>query len=160
MTFSTPIKKEIKEQSEQNKQNKQKKKSKIKVITYNLKSIDSARHMNRALSTLVDNFSEINKSNCEETKDKNMKLKIKRVNDKKTLITTCKTCKTCKSKESQLIRDLIKKFPSTYKLCNKTTAKFITLLNKGVYPYEYMDSMNRFDETTLPNIEKFYSNLQ
>ena len=141
-----------------NKANKiNKKKSKIKVITYNSKFIDSARHMNRALSTLVDNFSEINKCKCEETKDKNMKLKIKTDNDKKTLITTCKTCK---SKESQLIRDLIKKFPSTYKLCNKNTAKFIILLNKGVYPYEYMDSMNRFDETTLPNTEKFYSNLQ
>ena len=141
-----------------NKANKiNKKKSKIKVITYNSKFIDSARHMNRALSTLVDNFSEINKCKCEETKDKNMKLKIKTDNDKKTLITTCKTCK---SKESQLIRDLIKKFPRTYKLCNKNTAKFIILLNKGVYPYEYMDSMNRFDETTLPNTEKFYSNLQ
>ena len=141
-----------------NKANKiNKKKSKIKVITYNSKFIDSARHMNRALSTLVDNFSEINKCKCEETKDKNMKLKIKTVNDKKTLITTCKTCR---SKESQLIRDLTKKFPSTYKLCNKNTAKFIILLNKGVYPYEYMDSMNRSDETTLPNTEKFYSNLQ
>ena len=43
MSFSLPIKKEIK----QNDQNEEKK----KVITYNLKFIDSARHMNRALST-------------------------------------------------------------------------------------------------------------
>ena len=76
---------------------------------------------------------------------------------KKTLITSCKTCK---SKESQLVSDPRKKFPSTYKLCNKNSAKFILLLRKGVYPYEYMDSMDRFDETTLPNIEKFYSKLQ
>ena len=76
---------------------------------------------------------------------------------KKTLITSCKTCK---SKESQLVSDLRKKFPSTYKLCNKNSAKFILLLRKGVYPYEYMDSMDRFDETTLPNIETFYSKLQ
>ena len=34
------------------------------------------------------------------------------------------------------------------------------MLKKGVYPYEDMDSMDRFDETTLPNIEKFYSQLQ
>ena len=34
------------------------------------------------------------------------------------------------------------------------------MLKKGVYPYQYMDSMDRFDETTLPNIEKFYSKLQ
>lgn len=30
---------------------------------------------------------------------------------------------------------------------------------KGVYPYEYMDSFEKFDETNLPNKEKFYSSL-
>ena len=33
------------------------------------------------------------------------------------------------------------------------------LLRKGVYPYEYMDSWERFDETTLPDKEAFYSSL-
>ena len=33
------------------------------------------------------------------------------------------------------------------------------LLRKGVYPYEYMDSWQRFDETSLPDKEAFYSNL-
>ena len=33
------------------------------------------------------------------------------------------------------------------------------LLRKGVYPYEYMDSWEKFDETTLPPKEAFYSNL-
>ena len=33
------------------------------------------------------------------------------------------------------------------------------LLKKGVYPYEYMDSWERFDETSLPNKEAFYSSL-
>ena len=33
------------------------------------------------------------------------------------------------------------------------------LLSKGVYPYEYMDSMKKFNETKLPNIEAFYSHL-
>ena len=28
---------------------------------------------------------------------------------------------------------------------------------KGVYRYEYMDSLDRFDETVLPNKEDFYS---
>ena len=32
------------------------------------------------------------------------------------------------------------------------------LLRKDVYPYEYMDNWERFDET-LPNKESFYSNL-
>ena len=33
------------------------------------------------------------------------------------------------------------------------------LLKKGVYPYEYMDDRERFNETTLPEREEFYSNL-
>ena len=34
--------------------------------------------MDKALSTLVDNLSQIDKCNCEETEDKDMKIKIKR----------------------------------------------------------------------------------
>ena len=33
------------------------------------------------------------------------------------------------------------------------------LLRKGVYPYEYIDSWERFDETSLPDKEAFYINL-
>ena len=31
------------------------------------------------------------------------------------------------------------------------------LLKKGVYPYEYMNSWERFDETSLPDKKAFYS---
>ena len=33
------------------------------------------------------------------------------------------------------------------------------LIRKGTYPYEYMNSWDRFNETKLPNKEAFYSNL-
>ena len=33
------------------------------------------------------------------------------------------------------------------------------LLRKGVYQYEYIDSWERFNETTLPNKKAFYSKL-
>ena len=33
------------------------------------------------------------------------------------------------------------------------------LLRTGVYPYEYMDDWEKFNETTLPEKEEFYSNL-
>ena len=59
------------------------------------------------------------------------------------------TCKTCNSKQDQLLDTLI-----------ENTKKFILLLKKGVYPYEYIDSMDRFDKTSIPSIEKFYSKLQ
>ena len=33
------------------------------------------------------------------------------------------------------------------------------LTRKGIYPYEYMSSWDKFEETQLPPIETFYSNL-
>ena len=53
----------------------------------------------------------------------------------------------------------MKKFKNTYSFCNNDLNKFILLLRKGVYPYEYMDSWGRFNETSLPSKKEFYSNL-
>ena len=36
---------------------------------------------------------------------------------------------------------------------------FKLMRRKGVYPYEYMDSWERFEETRLPPREAFYSKL-
>ena len=33
------------------------------------------------------------------------------------------------------------------------------LLRKGVYPYEYMDRWEKFNETSIPDKEAFYSEL-
>ena len=56
-------------------------------------------------------------------------------------------------------KELIKRFASIYKFCDKDINKFILLLRKGISPYEYMDSWERFDETLLPNIKGFHSSL-
>ena len=37
--------------------------------------------------------------------------------------------------------------------------KFILLLRKGVYPYEYMEDWEKINETLLPEKEDFYSHL-
>ena len=58
-----------------------------------------------------------------------------------------------------LNKNLIQRFANTYEFCNGDLNKAILLLRKGVYPYEYMDSWQRFDETSLPDKEAFYSNL-
>ena len=47
----------------------------------------------------------------------------------------------------------------TYKFSNYDNKKFISLLQKGVYPYEYMDDWEKFNETTLPEKEDSYIQL-
>ena len=104
--------------------------------------------MSTSLSDLVDNLSE-GLQKCA-----NCKLHLDYVSIKDNqLIFRCFRCKKNYEKE------LIKRFANTYKFCNKDLNKFILLLRKGVYPYEYMDNWERFDETLLPNREAFYSNL-
>ena len=73
----------------------------------------------------------------------------------------CKSCTENNRREAckKIIKGLIKKFPGIYQLCNDNLNKFVLLLRKGVYPYEYMDSWEKFDENTLPPKEAFYSNL-
>ena len=78
-------------------------------------------------------------------------------NEDEQLIFRCFRCK--KNYEKNFNKELIQKFANTYEFCNGELNKFILLLRKGVYPYEYMDSWQRFDETSLPDKEAFYSNL-
>ena len=73
------------------------------------------------------------------------------------LILKCFNCETYYRKKFN--KELIKRFASTYEFCNKDLNKFILLLRKGVYPYEYMDNWERFNEMSLPSKESFYSNL-
>ena len=71
----------------------------------------------------------------------------------------CNKCEQCQEIWSKPICELIKKFPNIHQFCNGDINKFVLLLRKGVYPYEYMDSWERFDETSLPDKKVFYSEL-
>ena len=54
---------------------------------------------------------------------------------------------------------LKKRFENTFKISDNDINKFILLLRNGVYPYEYMDDWEKFNKTTLPEKEEFYSKL-
>ena len=60
---------------------------------------------------------------------------------------------------------LVTNLASSTKEKFKDTRKFFTsnqfelMLRKGVYPYEYMDSLDRLNETELPPKDKFFSKL-
>ena len=45
------------------------------------------------------------------------------------------------------------------KFCNDDLNKFAMFLRKGVYPYEYMESWEKFNETSLPHKEDFNCEL-
>ena len=108
-----------------------------KAIEYKLRFIDSVRFMSTSLSEIVDNMSgNFNSIECKSCTKNNR-------------------CEQCK----KLIEGLIEKFPSVYQFCNGNLNKFVLLLREGVYPYEDMDSWEKFDETSLPDKKAFYSNL-
>ena len=110
--------------------------------------------MSTSLSRLVDNLLEgLHNNRCVECKSCLGYMK----NENEKLIFRCFSCKI--NYEKDFNKELIKRFGNTYNFCDKDLNKFILLLRKGFYPYEYMDSWERFDETSLPDKESFYSNL-
>ena len=51
------------------------------------------------------------------------------------------------------------RFLNTYKYSNHDNNKLILLLRKGIYLYEYMDDWEKYNETSLPEKDDFYSHL-
>ena len=146
ITFSVPIKKEItKKDKNEN--------DKITKISYKIKFIDSCRFMSTSLSNFVNNLSEgLHNDRCIDCKSC---LDYMTIKDEQ-LIFSCFRCE--KNYEKNFNKELIQRFVNTYEIYNGDLNKFILLLRKGVYLYEYTDSWQRFDET-LPAKEAFYSNL-
>ena len=70
----------------------------------------------------------------------------------------CK-CKECREEWKRPLNKLFEKFSCIYQFCEGDLNSFVLPLQKGVYPYEYMDSSEKIDETALPSKEAFYSNL-
>ena len=68
-------------------------------------------------------------------------------------------CKKCNNQSYKSIDALKFKFPNPYQFCNNDNNKFLLLLRKRVYSYEYMDNWERFNEIILPPKKSFYSEL-
>ena len=140
ITFSVPIKKKIENKNVD--------------ITYKIKFIDSFRFMATSLSKLVDNLTDnIHNDKCIKCKSNFCFMRV--INEK--LIFKCIDCE--KEYEKEFNKELLERFANTYKFCDNDLNKFIMLLRKGVYPYEYIDGWNKFNEKIIPSKESFYSNL-
>ena len=135
ITFSVPIKKEC---------------DNSKKIAYKLKFIDNFRFMSSSLSDLIDDMSRIfNSIECKSCIEKikiNLEFCFVGLKNNRLIY----RCKECKEEWKRPINELIEKFPSIYQFYNRNLNKFVMLLRKGVYPYEYMDSWEKFDVTVLP----------
>ena len=140
ITFSVPIKTKIE--------------NKNMDITYKINFIDSFRFMATSLSKLVDNLTDnIHNDKC--IKCKSNLCFVRAMNEK--LVFKCIDCE--KEYEKEFNKELIERFANTYEFCNNDINKFIMLLRKGVYPYEYIDGWDIFNEKIIPRKESFYSNL-
>ena len=95
-----------------------------------------------SLSNLVDNLSK--GLPCDKCIDCKSCLDYMSVKDDE-LIFRCFQCK--KNHKNDFNKELIKRFTNMYEFCSEEINKFILLLRKGVYPYEYKGSWERFDET-------------
>ena len=144
-TFSVPIKKESNEDD---------------TIIYIIKFIDSFRFMSTSLSTLVDNLSNkiIENGKCASCKSYLEFIKIRKGG---TLIFECFDYKRRFQEDidDETLKKFKKIFRNTYNFCNKDINKFMLLFRKGIYPYEYMDGWDGFNEGKLPNKSDFYSSL-
>ena len=145
ITFSVPIKKESNEDE-----------TKI----YRIKFIDSFRFLSTSLSNLVDNLSNriIDAGKCGSCGSNLEYIGIRKSGK---LLFECFDCKRRYSKTftEKSEKKLTTKFKNTYRFCNKDINKFMLLLRKGIYSYEYMDDWNRFDEEKSRNKSDFYSSL-
>ena len=107
----------------------------IKLPKYLPNKVYSCRFMSTSLSNLVSNlFEELHNDRCIDCKSC---LDYMTTKDEQ-LIFRCFRRK--KNYEKNFNKELIQRFVNTYEFCNRVLNKFILLLRKGVYSYEYMDS--------------------
>ena len=135
ITFFVPIKKEC---------------DNGKTITCKLKFVDSFRFTPTLLSELVDdtygNFNSIECKSCIKKRKINSECCFVGLKNNKLIW----KCKGCKEEWKRPLNKLTENFPSIYQFCHGNLNKFVMLLRKGVYPYENMNSWEKFNETVLP----------
>ena len=106
------------------------------------------------LSNLVDTLAEgIHKIECQ---DSDCLLEYESVKDN---LKKIKCLSSNINYWNKIAEELKKRFKNTFKFSDNDINKITLSLRKGVYPDEYMEDWEKFNETTLPENEEFYSSL-
>ena len=71
----------------------------------------------------------------------------------------CKYLSCNKDYSNKFKEKLKEQFKNTFKFSNNVINKLNLLLRKGVYPYEYIDDWEKFNETKITEKEEIYSDL-
>ena len=110
-----------------------------------LRFIDSCRFMASSLDKLASNLCGTSGIQCDKCKG-NMEL----INISGDYIASlgCERCRTKKTKD--LDEKALKKNVNHISRFWGCDEKFHLIIRKSVYPYEYMDSWKKFEETSLP----------
>ena len=119
-----------------------------------LRFIDSCRFMAPSPDKLSSNLCGTSEIKCDKCRDD---MELIKISDEYTALFGCERCKTKKTKNLDE-RVLKKNFNHTSRFwgCDE---KFCLMIRKGVYPYEYMDRREKFEETSLPPKDAIYSRL-
>ena len=128
------------------------KKGKLKEVWKELRFIDSFRFMGRSLKDLTD---DLVKDLCNECSRLDAKTCKTDCQERKGVKCKCKAnSKECANRRSKKGDEMCKNINLIY-----SGEKRDLLLRKGVYPYDWVDSIDKFSETQLPPKESFYSKL-
>ena len=119
-----------------------------------LRFIGSFRFMASGLDKLARNLCGTSGIQCDKCKG-NMEL----INISGDYIASfwCEGCRT--KKTTDLGEEVLKKNFKHISRFWECDEKFHLMIREGLYPYEYMDSWKKFEETSLPPKDAFYSRL-
>ena len=139
IAFTVPFKKDI---------------NNYRLITYRLKFIDSFRLFASSLSNLVNNLVDQLYSKCSHCNNLLHYMLFKN----NQIVFRCFECK--KNIIKSFNNELTENFQNRRnQFCKNDKNKLLLLLRKGDYPYEYMDSWNKFNDDQASIINNFYCEL-
>ena len=119
-----------------------------------LRFIDSCRFMASSLDKFASNLCGTSSIQCDKCK---CNMELINISSDYIALLECARCRTKKTKD--LDKGVLKKnfnHNSRFLGCYE---KLRLMIRKGVYPYKYIDGWEKFEETSLPPKDAFYSRL-